>query len=156
MGQTLYCSAAMLACGERERLWWWLHPLHVTLQYCFAFLAAWLSPTGISHHDLLPHILLICLSAVNCSPCSTIPKLQLPAAGASRRPVFLPSICMAAARPVWFLFHLGCHISAVSLSALNASTLTQTVAQLWGSDPCFTSPTCRGQVQSYQYSCFYP
>ena len=39
-------------------------------------------------------------------------------------------------------FHLGCHRSAVSLSALNVSPLTQTIAPLWGSDPCFSSPTC--------------
>ena len=29
---------------------------------------AWLSSTGISHHDLLPHLPLICLSTVNSSP----------------------------------------------------------------------------------------
>ena len=34
---------------------------------------------------------------------------------------------------------LGCHRSAVSLSALNISSLTQTIAQMWGSDPCFSS-----------------
>ena len=31
-------------------------------------MAAWLSSTGISHHDLLPHIPLIRLAAVNSSP----------------------------------------------------------------------------------------
>ena len=31
-------------------------------------MAAWLSSTGISHHSLLPHIPLICLSSVNSSP----------------------------------------------------------------------------------------
>ena len=63
---------------------------------------------------------------------STIPKLQLPAI--SRRPALLPSICMAEARTVCFSFHLGCHRSAVSLSALNVSPLTQTIALLWGLD----------------------
>ena len=63
---------------------------------------------------------------------------------------------MAVARTVWFSFHLGCHRSAVSLSALNVSPLTQTIAPMWGSDPCFRSPTCWGQVQSYYYSCFSP
>ena len=67
MGWPLYCSAAMLACGER--LWWWLHPLRVTQQHCLASMAAWLSSTGISHDDLLPHVTSICLSAVSCSPC---------------------------------------------------------------------------------------
>ena len=26
----------------------------------------------------------------------------------------------------------------------------------WGLDPCFSAPTCRGQVQSYQHSCVSP
>ena len=51
-----------------ERLWWWPHPLCVTQQYRLASMAAWLSSTGTSHHNLLPHIPLICLSAVNRSP----------------------------------------------------------------------------------------
>ena len=51
----------------RSRLWGWLHPLHVTQQYHLASKAALLSSTGISHHDLLPHIPLIRLSSVNSS-----------------------------------------------------------------------------------------
>ena len=69
--------------------------------------------------------------------CSTIPKLQLPATMPSR-------VCMAVARTVWFSFHLGCF----PLS-LNVSPLTQTTVRMWGSDPCFSSPTGWGQVQSY-------
>ena len=45
-----------------------IHPLHMTQQYHLASMAAWLSATGISHHNLLPHIPLIHLSAVNSSP----------------------------------------------------------------------------------------
>ena len=41
--------------------------------------------------------------------CSTIPKLHLPAAAPSRGPVSLSGVCMAAARTVWFSFHIGCH-----------------------------------------------
>ena len=41
---------------------------HVTQQYHLAFMAAGLSSTGISHHDLLPHIPSIRLSEVNNSP----------------------------------------------------------------------------------------
>ena len=52
---------------------------------------------------------------------------------------------MAAARTVWFSFHLGYHRSAVSLSALNVSPLTQTIALLWWSDPCFSSPPTEGR-----------
>ena len=65
---------------------------------------------------------------------------------------------MAAARTVWFSFHLGCHRSAVSLSDLNVSPLAQTIAPMWGLDPCFSSPT--GQRSSptntpvYPPSCF--
>ena len=45
-----------------------LNPLHVTQQYRLASMAARLSSTGISHHNLLPHIPSICLSTVNNSP----------------------------------------------------------------------------------------
>ena len=72
--------------------------------------------------------------------CSTIPKLQLPATAPYRGLAFLSGVCMAAVRTVWFSFHLGCHRSAVSLSALNVSPLTQTISPMWGSDPCFSSP----------------
>ena len=48
-----------------------------------------------------------------------------------------------------FSFHLDYSRSPVSLSALNVSPLTQTVALTWGLGPCFSSLTCRGQVQSY-------
>ena len=72
---------------------------------------------------------------------SSIPKLQLPAAAPSKG-------CMAAARTVGFSCHLGLHRSAVPLSALNVSPLTQTTDLVWGLDPCFSSPTRRGQVQS--------
>ena len=58
--------------------------------------------------------------------CCTIPKLQLPAAAPS-------GVFLAAARTVWFSFHLGCHRQAVSLSALNVSPLTQTIDLIWGS-----------------------
>ena len=39
-----------------------------TLQYQLASMAAWLSSTGISHHNLLPHTPSLHLSAVNSSP----------------------------------------------------------------------------------------
>ena len=51
----------------RGRLWWWLHPLCMTQQYRLVSMAAQLSSTGISHHNILPHIPSICLSAVNNS-----------------------------------------------------------------------------------------
>jgi len=52
----------------------------MTHQYHPASMAAWLSFTGISHYNLLSHILSIFLSTVNSSPRpwdhSTLPKLQ--------------------------------------------------------------------------------
>ena len=41
---------------------------------------------------------------------------------------------------VWFSFHLGCHRSAVSLSYLNVSPLTQTIAPMRGFDLCIEMP----------------
>ena len=37
----------------------------------------------------------------------------------------------------------------ISCYTLSLSPLTQTIAPMWGSDPCFSSPTHQGQVQSY-------
>ena len=69
MGQPLYCSAAMLACGEREAMVMAPPPKHDSeVSPCFH---GCLAP-GIAHHDLLPHILSIRLSAVNSSPCTEI------------------------------------------------------------------------------------
>ena len=66
--------------------------------------------------------------------CSTVPKLQVPAAAPSRGPASLSAVCTAAARAV-ISFHLGCHRWAVSLSALNVSPLTPTIAPMWGQIP---------------------
>ena len=146
MGQPLYCSAADASVWG-ERLWWWLHPLtHDSAVFpsfhgCLAFLHRRFPPQSPPSHPPL-------LSQQQPLPwdSSTIPKLQLPATTPSRGTATLSGVCMAVARTV--SLSLGCHRSAVSLSALNAP-LTQTIAPMWGLDPCFSSPTCRGQVQSY-------
>ena len=113
----------------RERLWWWVHPLR------------WLSSISLlprlpgfppqAFHTTVsslttPQSVSLQSTAALSLDCSTIPKPQLPATSLSRGPVSLSRVCMAAARTVWFSFHLGCHWSAVSLSALNVSSLTQT------------------------------
>ena len=159
MGQRLCCSAAMLACGEREAMVLASPPLcdsaaSPCFRGCLASLHRHLPPQSPPSHPLDPSL----RSQQQPSPwdCSKIPKLQLPAAAPSRGPVSLSRVCMSAARTVWFSFHLDCHRSAISLSALNVSPLTQTVAPVWGSDPCFSSPTSWGQVQSYWHSWFSP
>ena len=56
----------------RERLWRWLYPLCMTQQYHLASMAAWLSSTDISHHNLLPQVPSVHLSTVNSRPCPGI------------------------------------------------------------------------------------
>ena len=59
----------------------------MTQQYHLASIAVQLSSTGISHHNLLPHIPLIHLSAVNSSPCPAIAPQSL---NSSSQPLRLP------------------------------------------------------------------
>ena len=75
MDQPLYCC--WFSCEGRQRVWWWPHPLCMTQQVHIASTAAWLSSTGISQHNLLPHIPLIHLTLVNRSPCPGIAPLSL-------------------------------------------------------------------------------
>ena len=61
-------------------------PPRMTQQYRLASTAAWLSSTGLSHHNLLPHIPSTRPSSQqqpSAWGCSTIPKHQLPAAAPS-------------------------------------------------------------------------
>ena len=149
MGQPLYCSAANAGVwGKRgyddgstdSAVSTWFHGCPASLHRHFP-------PQSPLSHPLDPSL---------CSQqqpshwdCSTISKLQLAATAPSRRSASLSRVCMAVTRTVWFSFQLGCHRSPVSLSGLNVSPLTQTLAPMWGSDPCFSSPTCRGKVLSY-------
>ena len=121
----------------------------MTQQYRLASVAAWLSslisPKSVSSpsHALSPSL----HSPQQPSPWNgpTIPKLQLPAAAPSRGPVSLSGVCMAAARTVWFSFHLGCHRSAVSLSALSVSPLTQPVGPCADWTPASVPPPAEGR-----------
>ena len=77
-----------------------------------------LSSTGISHHNLLPHIPLIRLSAVNSSPHPGIAPQSLtpaPSCCTFQGTSSLSRVCMAAARTVWLWFHLLLQISCFPL-----------------------------------------
>jgi len=121
---------------------------------CLAFLHRHFPPQSPPSHPL---DLSLC-SQHQPSPwdCSTIPKLQLPGTAPSRESTSLSRVCMTVARTVWFSFHLGCNRSAVSLSILNVSPLTQTIALMWGLDPCFSSPTLKGRCSPTKTPVFPP
>ena len=123
MRQPLCCSDA--SAGMRgERLWWWRHILYMTQQHHLASMAAQISSMGISHLNLLPHIPSINLSTVNSSPHPGIAPQPLNSSSQpSRGLASLSRVHMDRAKTVWFLLHLHCHRSVVSLSALNVSHL---------------------------------
>ena len=82
-------------------------------------MAAWLSSTGISHHNLLPHIPLICLSSINSSPHPGIAPQPL---NSSSQPLCLPGDLRTCLVYVWLQqglilipFRLP-HISCFTLS----------------------------------------
>ena len=116
----------------------------MTQQYCLASMAPWLSSTGISYHYLLPHILSIPLFAVNSSP---HPRIGPQSLSSSSQPLHLLGDLRPCLGYVWLwkdcliliLFRL--HRSAVSLSALNVSPLTQTIAPC--GDETSASVPCR-------------
>ena len=159
MGQPLYCSAAHLCLwGEKGYSNGPTPMCDSAVSPCFHGYSTFLDRL-VPPQSLLPHLLdpsLHSQQQPSLWGCPTIPKLQLPDAVPSREPASLSGVYMAAARTVWFSLHLGCHRLAVSLSAFNVSPLTQTIVLMWGSDPCFRSPTLRGQIQSYWHSCFSP
>ena len=158
MGQPLYCSAADAGvcgdrgCGDGSTPYAWLSSI-ILLPWLPTF-PPLASPTTISS--------LTSLDPSLCSQqqplpwdCSTIPKLQLPAAAPFSGPSFLSRICMAAAKIVWFSFYLGCHRSAVSLSALNVSPLTQ-LPWCGVQTPASVSPRAKGRSRPTNTSVFPP
>ena len=152
MGQPVYCSAADAGVGRERGCGDGSTPMRDSaVSPCFhgspAFLHRHFPPQSPSSHFLHPS--LRSQQQPSHWDCSTMPKLQLPAAAPSRGPESFPRNASLRQGLSDFSVHLGCHRSAASLSALNVSPLTQTVAPMWGSDPCFNSPTHRGQVQSH-------
>ena len=83
-----------------ERLWWWLHPVHVTQQYHLASMAAWLSSTGISPPWSPPSHPLDCISTVNSSSSPGIAPQSL---NYSSQPLHLLGTCI----PVWGMYGCG-------------------------------------------------
>ena len=77
MGQALYCSAADAGVLGERGYGDGSTPLHMIQQYHLASMAAQLSSTGISHHNLLPHMPSIHLTTVNSSPCPGIAPQSL-------------------------------------------------------------------------------
>ena len=134
----------------------------MTQQYHLASMAAGLSSTGFSHHSLLPHIPSIHLSAVNSSPHLIAPQ----SLNSSSWPLHSPGDLLPCLGNVWLQQGLSDshstgvnenrHRSAVSLPALDVSPLTQTVALMWGSDPCFSSPKRQGHTSSPTNTPVYP
>ena len=133
----------MLACRERKGMVTTPPPkcdsaISPCFHGCLAFLHKHFPPQSPPSYplDLFLH------SQQQPSPwdCSTIPTLQLPATVPFRGPVSLSRVYMAAARTLWFSFHLGCRRWAVSLSALNVSPPTQTLPQCGDWTPVSVPP----------------
>ena len=144
MGQRLYCSAADAGVWA-ERLWCWLHPLCWTQWYRLASLAAGLSSTGIS-----PPVSSL-TSPRPLSPQSTA-ALTLGLLHNPQTPA--PSHCtlQGTCIPVQGMYGYGkdClilipfrlpQISSFSLKCFSSNSVTP----MWGSDPCFSSPTRQGR-----------
>ena len=103
MSQSVYCSAANAGCREREAMVMAPAPTHDSavlpcFHGCPAFFHRHFPLQSLPSHPLD----LSLLSQQQPSPwdCSTIPKLQLPAAAPSRGPVILSRVCMAVERTV--------------------------------------------------------
>ena len=84
------------------------------------------------------------------------PKLQLPATAPSRGPVSLSGVCMAVARTLCISFHLGHHRSAVSLSILTVSPLTQDNRPDVGMGPLLSFPYPQGTSPVLLTLLFFP
>ena len=107
-------------------------------------MATQLSSTSISHHNLLPHIPLICLSLFNSSPRPGIAPQSL---NSSSQLLCFQGTCV----PVQDMYGCGkdCLILIpFRLPQMSCFTLslTQTVAPMWVLYPCFSShPPAEGR-----------
>ena len=97
LGQPLCCSAA------HAGMWGVRGYRDGSTHYAWLSSIAWLPQLPGLHPQAFP------TAALDLTwECSTILQVQLPAAVSSRGPATLSGVCMAAARTVWFSFHLGC------------------------------------------------
>ena len=153
MDQPLCCSAAdtgmwgQRSYGDGSTYYVWLSNI-IFLPWLPAFLHRCFPPQCPPSRPLS-----LSVSAVNSSSCPGIAPQFL---CSSSQPLHLLGDLHSCLGYVWLWqglsdshSHLGCHRVAASLSALNVSPQTQSVAPMWASDPCFSSPTCQGLVQSY-------
>ena len=148
MDHPFYFSATDAAGGEREAMVMASPSTNdSTVSPCFLSCLAYLHRNFPSQYPTSCHLSPSLCSQEQLLPWDryTIPMLQVSGALPPRgRDLPLSGDSMAAARIVWFLFHIGCHRSAVSLSVLNISLLIQTVAPMWRLDTYFSYPTTKG------------
>ena len=90
----------------------------MTQLYRLSSMTAWLSSTGISRHDLLPHIPLICLPTVNSShhPGIAPQPLKSSSQPCAKGSGLLSGVCMAAAKTVILIPFRLPQISCFTLS----------------------------------------
>ena len=144
VGQSLYCLAADFGMLGREAVML-ASPTMCDLVVLPCFHGCLVLLHRHFHHSLLLHLPSIHLSMVNSSPRPGISPQSL---SSSSQLLHLPGDLHPCPEYIWLWqvlsdSHsiLGCHRSAVSLSDLNISPLIQTIALMWGWDPCFSSPT---------------
>ena len=131
----------------REMLWWWLHLLHMTELIAFPQWLVFLHRLFPPQSPPLPSG---CLPTVNRNP---HPGIALQSLRSSSQPLCLlgdlSGVCMAAARIVCAIL-IPFRLSQISCFTLSIKCFSSDPKScpVWGSDPCFGSPTHRGQVQS--------
>ena len=148
MDQPFYFSAADATGGEREAMVMASPSTNdSTVSPCFLSCLAYLHRNFPSQYPTSCHLSPSLCSQEQLWPWDryTVPMLQVSGAlRPRRRHLPLSGDNMAAESIVWFSFHIGCHRTAVSLSALNISLLIQTVAPMWRLDTYFSYPTTKG------------
>ena len=106
----------------REKLQWWLHPLHITQQWCLASVAVWVSSTSIPGFGFPPS------SPLRLSPhrqeqsslrvCSPVPTFQLSAPVCTSTHMSQSGMCRAEAQTVCVSLTLSCLTQTVNFTLL--------------------------------------